>query len=223
MKRITSTLTWVILLTFLISITSCNKKDESQELSPQGEMSADKEKELKDKEEFLNLKEQQLKEWEERLIKIDSSIAGTLRDTVKSQTTDSAKIKEQQTKFTEKEKELNKRLDNPKVAIGDYLEYIKRGISDPNTFESNMLKASQIWDNRSADSFKRNYKNVKKFVITSEPNIVSQKGNNASVRVKIKQSIAGSDGKETEKEVTVTYNLVADSNGKWKIKSNVIK
>ena len=53
----------------------------------------------------------------------------------------------------EKEKELNKRLDNPKVAVNDYLEYIQRGIADSKTFDANMKKASEVWENRNADSF----------------------------------------------------------------------
>ena len=86
-----------------------------------------------------------------------------------------------------------------------------------------MKKASETWENRPADSFKKNYKNVKKFTVTEEPKVVSQKGGTASVNVKIKQSTVGSDGKEVEKESVVTYNLVADKTGKWRIKSNIVK
>jgi hypothetical protein len=154
----------------------------------------------------------------------NGKLDGTQLDTAK--TTDSAKIKEKalkEKKMEDKEKELNKKVDNPKVAIGDYLEYIQRGISDSKTFDSNMKKASQVWENRDADSFKKNYKSVKKFVIVEEPKVISQKGGNAVVTVRVKQTNTGNDGKEYEKESTITYNLSADKNGKWKIKSNVVK
>ena len=126
-------------------------------------------------------------------------------------------------KYAEKEKELNKKLDNPKVAIGDYLEYIQRGISDTKAFDANMKKASQVWENRDAESFKKNYKSVKKFVIVQEPKVVSQKNGSAVVTVRVKQTNLGTDGKEYEKESTITYNLAADKNGKWRIKSNIVK
>ena len=231
MKRTTNLIAGVVLVLLVLSISSCNKKDEQQNVVPQKEQFSDKEKELKDKEDFLKIKEEQLKQWEARLKGIDSTLiasgkdTGTLKDTVKT-TKDSAKIKEKtikEKKMEEKEKELNKRLDNPKIAVNDYLEYIQRGIGDSKTFDANMKKASDTWENRSADSFKKNYKNVKKFIITEEPKVVSQKGGTASVKVKVKQSSVGSDGKETEKESVITYNLVADKNGKWKIKSNLVK
>jgi len=231
MKRTTNLIAGVVLVLLVLSISSCNKKDEQQNVVPQKEQFSDKEKELKDKEDFLKIKEEQLKQWEARLKSIDSTLiasgkdTGTLKDTVKT-TKDSAKIKEKtikEKKMEEKEKELNKRLDNPKIAVNDYLEYIQRGIGDSKTFDANMKKASDTWENRSADSFKKNYKNVKKFIITEEPKVVSQKGGTASVKVKVKQSSVGSDGKETEKESVITYNLVADKNGKWKIKSNLVK
>ena len=135
---------------------------------------------------------------------------------------DTSKVKTKKEKNTEKEKELNKKFDNPKTAVGDYLEYIKRGITDNKTYDVNMKKASEVWENRNADSFKKGYKNTKKFVVTQEPEVVSQKGNNASVKVKVKQTQTVG-GKEEEKEITVTYNLVADANGKRKIKNNVVK
>ena len=149
-------------------------------------------------------------------------------DTAKNNTlaTDSLKNKDKtpkEKKMEEKEKELNKRLDNPKIAVADYLEYIQRGVNDSKTFDSNMKKASEVWENRTSDSFKKNYKSTKKFVITEEPKVISQKGNSAVVKVKVKQTMVGSDGKEIEKNSEITYNLNADKNGKWKIKSNVVK
>jgi hypothetical protein len=220
----------VILISFVFLISSCDKKEESSGIPSNQEQYANKDKELKDREEFLNIREKQLKDWEARLKAADSTLMangkldGTQLDTAK--TTDSAKIKEKalkEKKMEEKEKELNKKLDNPKVAIGDYLEYIQRGISDSKTFDANMKKASQVWENREAESFKKNYKSVKKFVIVEEPRVVSQKGGNAVVTVRVKQTNTGNDGKEYEKESTITYNLSADKNGKWKIKSNIVK
>ncbi len=232
MKRTTNLIAGVVLVLLVLSISSCDKKDEQQNVLEQKEQYANKDKELKDKEDFLKIKEEQLKQWEERLKKIDSTLIASGKDTEPlnkdslKTVKDSAKIKEKaikEKKMDDKEKELNKRLDNPKVAVNDYLEFIQRGIGDTKTFDANMKKASDTWENRTADSFKKNYKNVKKFTITEEPKVVSQKGGTASVKVKVKQSTVGADGKETEKESVITYNLVADKNGKWKIKSNLVK
>jgi|WetSurMetagenome_2_1015567.scaffolds.fasta_scaffold34214_2 hypothetical protein len=215
---------------FIITLFySCQKKDEqSSQINPPQELSSDKEKELKDREEFLNLKEQKLKEWEDKLSKQDST--GVLKDnkdlkkdtvsTVKD--TSKVKVKTKKEKLEEKEKELNKRLGNPKSTIHDYLEYIQRGISDTKNFDGNMQKASELWESRNAESFKKNYKGVSKFVIENEPETISQKGNTASVKVKVKQTTS-KNGKNDEKEVIVTYNLVADKNGNWKIKNNIVK
>jgi hypothetical protein len=232
MKRTKNLLAGVILILLVLSISSCDKKDEQQILSEQKEKYSDKDKELKDKEDFLKIKEEQLMQWEERLKKIDSTIvasgkdSGTMTKDTVTTSVDSAKIKAKllkEKKMDDKEKELNKRLDNPKVAVNDYLEYIQRGIGDSKTFDANMKKESEVWENRSADSFKKSYKNVKKFTITEEPKILNQKGGNATVKVKVKQSTIGTDGKESDKESFITYNLVADKNGKWKIKSNIVK
>jgi hypothetical protein len=231
MKKINLLPGAVILISFMILISSCDKKEDASDISPTKEQYADKDKQLKDREEFLNLREQQLKDWEARLKAADSTLManGKIDGTQSldsAKTTDSAKIKEKalkEKKMEEKEKELNKKVDNPKVAIGDYLEYIQRGISDTKTFDANMKKASQVWENRDAESFKKNYKSVKKFIIVEEPKIISQKGGNAVVSVRVKQTNTGNDGKEYEKESTITYNLSADKNGKWKIKSNIVK
>jgi hypothetical protein len=232
MKRTKNLIAGVVLVLLALSISSCNKKEEQQNVLEQKEQYSNKDKELKDKEDFLTIKEEQLRQWEERLKKADSTLLASGKDSEKLAkdsvvtSKDSAKLKEKalkEKKMDDKEKELNKRLDNPKVSVNDYLEYIQRGISDSKTFDANMKKASDTWENRSADSFKKNYKNVKKFSITEEPKVVSQKGGNASVKVKVKQSTVGADGKETEKESVITYNLVADKNGKWKIKSNIVK
>jgi hypothetical protein len=227
MKRIKFLLAGVILISFIFTITSCNKKEEQQNVPQQKEQFSDKEKELKDKEDFLKIKEEQLRQWEERLKKIDSTMISQGKDTQKTDTVktvkDTVKTKTKKQKLEQKEKELNKRFDNPSTAVGDYLEFLQRGISDSKTFDANMKKASEVWEGRSADSFKKNYKNVKKFIITEPPSVVSKKGDNSSVKVKVKQTTVGADGKEVEKESIITYNLVADKSGKWRIKSNVVK
>lgn len=232
MTKKMKTYKFIIPFVFLLSFAflySCNKEDDqNQQIAPQKEISSDKEKELKDKEEFLRIKEQQLREWEESLNKKDST--GKFKDK-KIESKDSVKVakdttktktKKDDKKISEKEKELNKRLDNPVTAVNDYLEYIKRGISDNKTYDANMKKASETWESRSADSFKKSYKSTKKFIVTQEPQVVSKKDGTANVKVKVKQTQTV-NGKEEEKEITVTYNLVADKNGKWKIKSNVVK
>ncbi|MGB9696096.1 MAG: hypothetical protein ACPL2D_02260 [Ignavibacteria bacterium] len=218
---------FILLLTLSFLLFSCHKKEEEpqQQLPPQTEISSDKEKELRDKEELLRIKEQQLKEWEERLAQRDSgkTLHIETKDTTKLTKKDTVKVKDlKKQKLEEKEKELNKRLDNPKVAIEDYLDYIKRAISDSKTFDANLKKASQIWENRSYESFKKSYTGVKKFVVETEPKVVSQKGNTATVSVKIKQTVS-KNGKDEEKEITVTYNLIVDEKGKWKIRSNIVK
>jgi len=233
MKAINYFIAAMFVLFIMVSITSCDKKEEQKQITPQKEISSDKDQELKQKEEFLKLKEEQLKLWEEKLLKLDSNKGRTLKDTIVKtpEGKDTLKAKEKvevqetnkEKKLKEKEKELNKKVDNPKAAIDDYLEYLQRGIGDSKTFDANMTKASQIWENRTADAFKKNYKGTKKLTITEEPSIVLQKGGTASVKVKIKQTITGKDGKEEEKETTVTYNMVADKNGKWRIKNNVVK
>jgi hypothetical protein len=218
---------FILFVTLSFVLFSCHKKEEEpqQQLPPQTEISSDKEKELRDKEEFLKIKEQQLKEWEERLAQRDSgkTLYTETKDSTKLSKKDTVKVKDlKKQKLEEKEKELNKRLDNPKVAIEDYLDYIKRAINDSKTFDANLKKASQMWENRSYESFKKSYTGVKKFIVETEPKVISQKGNTATVSVKVKQTIS-KNGKDEEKEMTVTYNLIADEKGKWKIKSNIVK
>jgi hypothetical protein len=212
------------LLFIVLNLNSCGDTGDEEGFDKPEEYSSDKEKELKDKEEFLRLKEEELKAREEAL---------NLRDSLGVDTTkekkDSAEVKEQEKKqdkkLTEKEKELNKRLDNPKTAITDYLEYIKRGVNKSGSFNNNMKKASEIWQSPSLQRFKKNYKNTKEFIVMSDPTVVSKKGNTATVKVKVKKVDSyKKDGKsqETTSEMTVSYNLVADKNGKWKIKNNIV-
>ena len=210
----------------LLIIAGCNKKEEQPQtfIPPPQETSSDKEKELKEKEEFLSLKEEELKkqglqDTVKKEIKKDS-ISAITKDTSKTKT--QIKKEEQKKKFTEKEKELNKKFSDPKASVKDYLEFIKRGVSEEGSFDGNMKKANEVWDGSSLDKFKANYKNTKKFVMLTEPELVSQKGSTAIVKVKVKKTDKVKS-KEVESDLTVTYNLVADANGKWKIKSNTVK
>ncbi len=210
----------------LLIIAGCNKKEEQPQtfIPPPQETSSDKEKELKEKEEFLRLKEEELKkqglqDTVKKEIKKDS-ISAITKDTSKTKT--QIKKEEQKKKFTEKEKELNKKFSDPKASVKDYLEFIKRGVSEEGSFDGNMKKANEVWDGSSLDKFKANYKNTKKFVMLTEPELVSQKGSTAVVKVKVKKTDKVKS-KEVESDLTVTYNLVADANGKWKIKSNTVK
>ncbi len=209
----------------VIFISGCNKKEEQQQtfIPPPQETSSDKEKELKEKEEFLRLKEEELKKQgiqdTSKPITQKDSITAT-KDTTKTKT--QVKKEEQKKKFAEKEKELNKKFSDPKAAVKDYLEFIKRGVSEEGSFDGNMKKANEIWDGSSLAKFKSNYKNTKKFVMLTDPEVVSQKGSTAVVKVKVKKTDKV-NAKDVESDLTVTYNLVADGNGKWKIKSNTVK
>ncbi|MDQ3021422.1 MAG: hypothetical protein M3R36_12765 [Bacteroidota bacterium] len=199
-----------------ILFQSCGKKEEPQTfIPPEQERSVDKEKEKKEREEF-----ERLKNLRDGIT--DSASVGT--DSL-STSNDSSKIsadqKTDKKKFVQKEKELNKRLDNPKIAITDYLEFLKRGTSEGGNFEQNMKKASQLWESSNINRFKSNYKNTEKIIILEEPKIISQNGNNAVVEVSIKK-IDKKNDKNEEMVMIVKYNLVADSKGKWKIKNNTV-
>jgi len=220
---------FAVTILFIFFITGCDKKSDQNEMTfDQKETSANKEKELQTKEEMLNIREKEINEKDKNLNHIiDSVVAartgiaqtdGTTTDTSKSKTKTDTKDKKDKNK--EKEKELNKRLDNPKVAVNDYLEYVKRAFE--GNFDENMKKASQQWENRPLTAFKNNYKNTKKFIVVEEPQVVSQKGSDASVKVKVKQTDKV-NGKDVDKQLTITYKLIADKNGKWKIKSNVVQ
>lgn len=196
---------------------SCGKKEEPQTfVPPQQENTIDKEKEQKEREEF-----ERLKRLRDGVPEPDSLNASA--DSLKN--IDSAKAdanKEiQKKKLVQKEKELNKRLDNPKTAITDYLEFLQRGTSSGGNFELNMKKANDLWQTDNLDRFKTSYKNTKKIVILEEPKIISQNGNDAVVEVKIKK-VDLKNNKNEELEMTVKYNLTADSKGKWKIKDNSV-
>jgi len=221
-------LLFTLLLALVMIVSGCNKKQEEQQtfIPPPQETSSDKERELKEKEEFLRLKEEELKK--QGIQPVDSSKEVAHKDSITTTAKDTTKVKkdtkkeEQKKKFTEKEKELNKKFGDPKTAVKDYLEFIKRGVSEEGSFDGNMKKASEVWDGSSLAKFKSNYKDTKKFVVVAEPEIVSQKGSNATIKVKVKKTDKVK-GKDVESDLTVTYNLVADSNGKWKIKSNNVK
>ncbi|HMQ68602.1 MAG TPA: hypothetical protein PKC58_06405 [Ignavibacteria bacterium] len=203
----------LIVIIIPVIIYSCGKKEEPQTfIPPDQESTVDKEKERLEREEFERLKRLQNGE-------IDSSIVS---DSVAA--ADSLKALKDENKkknLVQKEKELNKRLDNPSTAITDYLEYLKRGTQEGGNFELNMKKASQQWTSSNIDRFKSNYKNTTKIVVLEEPKIISQKGNEATVEVRIKKTDKV-DGANNELDMIVKYNLVADSKGKWKIKDNSV-
>lgn len=206
----------IILIMFLFA--ACDNKDEEPVfVPPDRELSSDKESELQAKEEFLRLKEEELMKREKMLDTLSAADTTQTQDTVVKKPTLTRKQREN----IKKEKELNQRISNPTSAINDYLEYIKRGVSKDGNFEKNMKNASKLWQKRSVDVFKKNYKDTKKFQVISDPKVVKQSGNTATVKVKVKQTdIENSAEKEIEMEVL--YNLVADKNGNWKIKSNKV-
>ncbi|MEP7146651.1 MAG: hypothetical protein ABI792_06545 [bacterium] len=206
----------IICITF---IQSCGKKEEPQTFIPPGQDSTiNKEKERKAREEFENLKNKQNGITDSAALKKDSLLAS---DTSKINSDTSKVQKTDKKKFVQKEKELNKRLDNPKNTITDYIELLKRGTTEGGNFDLNMKKASQQWVSANESRFKNNYKNTRNIIILEEPKITSQKGDEATVEVKIKKS-DNVNSKIEETEMTVRYNLVADSNGKWKIKDNIV-
>lgn len=240
MNQVKYFLIFACIISLTVIFSSCDKKDDQQSnLQPQKEYSPDKEKELQERENFLNLREEQIKQREQSMNLLDSlgnKTGTTTKDTSKTSlknkdiskdkdiTSSKQKKNDKKEKLKEKEKELNKRLDSPKSAIVDYLEFIKRGTTEGGNFDENMKKASEVWVSQPVNKFKSNYKNTKNFTIVSQPEVVSQKEGEASVRVKVKKTdivTKGGKKKEEDTELTVTYNLVADKNGKWKIKNNV--
>lgn len=205
----------ILFLAVSFIFVSCGKEDDGDYKPPQ-EYSADKEKELQEREEFLRLKEEELRKREQMLDsasgKTDSTSTEEKKDTVKTE-----EKKEEKKEDVQKEKELNTRLDNPKATIDDYLEYIKRG-TEGGDFDKNMSEASKLWDNRSVNIFKKNYKDTDKFIIESDPKVISNDNKTAKVKVNLK--MVNKNG--TEEDVSVTYTLVPDSKGKWKIKGNTL-
>lgn len=205
----------------LLLISSCGKKEEQQVFVPPGqETKKDPEQERLEREEF------------ERLKRLEGGDSASFKDTVSSATDTTstsskdsssalAEKKEEKKKLVQKEKELNKRLDNPKVAINDYIELLQRGTSDNGSFEQNMKKANDQWEKGNIERFKRNYKDTKKIIIVEEPKVISQKDGNAVVDVKIKK-VDNKDGKEVVTDMTVRYVMAADSKGKWKIRANKV-
>jgi hypothetical protein len=215
----------LLIIAFVFSALSfsCNKEqkpDQNQINQPQ-EQFVDKEKQLREKEELLKIKEESLNAREQAILKKEQELGISSTQTIdsaKTEVKDTTKIKKENDKNTKKEKELNKQTDNPKETISTYIEYLKRGISDPGKYDDNMKKANTLWENDRLNTLKSSYKNTTKIVVISEPTILTNKGNKASVKMKIKKS-----DKDKETDMTVTYYLVADKNGKWKIKSNTIE
>jgi hypothetical protein len=212
---------FLLLAAFVFSVIffSCNKdqKQESLQLNKPQEQFVDKDKELKEKEELLRIKEESLNAREAAIFKKEQELGIVSSDSNRTETVDSTKIKKEKEKIQKKEKELNKATDNPVETVNDYIEYLKRGISDPAKFDENMKKANGLWEKDRLSTLKSSYKSTKKIEIVNAPAVISNKGNSASVKVKVKVT----NSKETS--MTVTYNLVADNTGKWKIKNNVIE
>jgi len=211
----------IIVFPLMTVFLSCDKNEENQYTPPEDEISVDKEKELREREEFERLKRLQDGISDSSGLNSDSLLNAV--DSAKIVSDSLAKIRTQEEKkrMVQKEKELNKRLDNPQIAVTDYLEFLKRGTSEGGDFENNMKKADAQWQNGNLKRFTANYKNTKKIVTLDEPKVVSQDGNNAEVEVRIKKTDIVND-KEVETEMTVKYFLIADSNGKWKIKNNTV-
>ncbi len=202
----------IVLLLLILSFSSCDKKEKEEvAIPPNAETKKDPDLELLERQEFERLKKLEMG---------DSGTASSEADSLVSDTT-SASGKTEKKSLVQKEKELNKRLDNPKVAVNDYLEFIQRGISEGGNFELNMKKASEQWEKSNTGRFTKNYKDTKKLIIVNEPKVVKQQGDEATVDVTIKK-IDLKDGNEVETEMKVRYILAADSKGKWKIRDNKV-
>jgi hypothetical protein len=212
----------ILLMAFAISSFSfsCNKeqKQEQPQNNVQQEQYVDKEKQLKEKEELLRIKEESLNAREQAIFKKEQEL-GIRPDTTSTGAIDSTKIKEKEKKEKKIEKELNKRLDNPTETVSTYIEYLQRAITDPGKYDDNIKRANELWQSDRLKLLQSSYKNTEKITILNEPTAITNKDNKATVRVKIKKT--DKDNKETN--MVVTYNLVADKNGKWKIKNNVIE
>lgn len=210
---------YLMIVAFVAVIVGCNKNQDNQnQLNlPQQQVSSDKEKELQVKEDLLNQRQKELDEREKTLNARDSALTVKTLETEKGKTADSTKTKKEkdkEKKQTEKEKELNKKLDNPTVAISDYIEFIQRATE--GNYDDNIKKAANCWEKPTVDNMKKQYKNVKKIVIVEQPKVVSQKNNKSQVKIKIKMT-RNEGGKEKSDDMTLTYSLKADDNGKWKI------
>lgn len=213
----TSLLISSLLILFLLS--SCGKKEEQVYVPPTPEVRKDPEQERLEREEFERLK--RLEQGDTSSVN-DTSSALTSTDSANVKDTASSKsVKKEKKELVQKEKELNRRLDNPKTAVTDYIEYLQRAISGGGDFEQNIKKADEQWEKSNVGRFKRNYKDTKKIVVLEEPKVVSQKGDEAVVEVKISKRDL-KDGKEVETNMTVKYILTADSKGKWKIRDNKV-
>ena len=213
----TSLLISSLLILFLLS--SCGKKEELVYVPPTPEVRKDPEQERLEREEFERLK--RLEQGDTSSVN-DTSSALTSTDSANVKDTASSRsVKKEKKELVQKEKELNRRLDNPKTAVTDYIEYLQRAISGGGDFEQNIKKADEQWEKSNVGRFKRNYKDTKKIVVLEEPKVVSQKGDEAVVEVKISKRDL-KDGKEVETNMTVKYILTADSKGKWKIRDNKV-
>jgi hypothetical protein len=218
-------------LTFLISLSffGCNKeqKQDQTQINPPAEQFVDKEKELKEREEVLKIREENLNAREQIIIKKEQEL-GLKADTTKTETkttdtiaTTTTQKDDKKKKNDKKEKELNKKTDNPQETISEYIEDLKRAITNPDKYNDNMKKANDLWAKDRLGVLKSSYKNTKKISVVTAPSVISNKNNKATIKVKIKKT-DNVNNQEKESTINVTYYLSADSNGKWKINSNVI-
>ena len=218
-------ISYLVVIAFIAVLYGCNKNGEQSQLNipQQKEVSSDKEIELQTKEDLLNQKQKELDEREKNLNLRDSilNVKGSQQDKNLADTTKKDGKEDKKKKNEQKEKELNKKFGNPTVAVNDYLELIQRATE--GNFDDNMKKAANCWSNMSVDKMKNTYKGVKKFIVTEQPKVVSNKEDKAQVKVKVKTTRTDKDGKEKSDEVNVTYNLKADKNGNWKIASKSTK
>jgi len=124
------------------------------------------------------------------------------------------------------QKEITKKFESPEGTVKDYYEYIQRAISEKGNFDSNMKKAQKYFPARTSEILKSGYRNTKTFTVVDEPKVLNQAEDKAQVIAKVQQTqVVKKDGKDTNvtKTMTVTYDLAANKDGEWVIKSNTVK
>lgn len=206
-------------LVLLSALIGCGKK-EDEESKNNFQVLADKEKELNDREARIRLKEIELDERERRLNLLENGM-----DTSLALDTTGVTGNNEKKDIKEIQKEISKKFENPATTVKDYYEYIQRAIYETGNFDSNMKKAHNYFPTRSSEKMKASYRNTKSFTVLVEPKVVSQKNDQAVVSSKVKQvEIVKKDGKDQQvtRTMNVTYNLKANSDGKWEIVSNSV-
>lgn len=207
-------------LILLFALIGCGKK-EDEVTKNSFQVLADKEKELNDREARIRLKEIELDERERRLNILENGMDTSLALNDTSGVTGMNEEKD----IKGIQKEISKKFENPATTVKDYYEYIQRAIYETGNFDSNMKKAHNYFPTRSVEMMKTSYKNTKSFTVLVEPKVVSKKNDQAVVTSKVKQvEIVKKDGKDKQvtRTMNVTYNLKANSEGKWQIVSNSV-